>query len=133
MKKGSALLALMHLFILVISFFFISEHCRWTHCPHLGTIALSYPPRVRAIMVKLSLSASFFHNESSITIGRGGTKVQQCPTFVVAYPIDFILFFWLLVFLIAQIQFPVDFCYICICSIHSYSLQCYMYCTALLT
>ena len=32
---GSALLALMHLFILVISFLFIPEHCGWTHCPHL--------------------------------------------------------------------------------------------------
>ena len=32
---GSALLALMHLFILVISFLFIAEHCGWTHCPHL--------------------------------------------------------------------------------------------------
>ena len=33
-----------------------------------GAIALSYPPRVRA-MVKLS--AAFFHDESSITIGGG--------------------------------------------------------------
>ena len=35
LKNGSALLALMHLFIVVISFLFISEHCEWTHCPHL--------------------------------------------------------------------------------------------------
>ena len=133
MKKGSALLALMHLFILVISFFFISEHCRWTHCPHLGAIALSYPPRVRAIMVKLSLSASFFHNESSITIGRGVRKCNSAPHLLQLIQSILFCFFWLLVFLIAQIQFPVDFCYICICSIHSYSLQCYMYCTALLT
>ena len=35
LKKGSALLALMHLFILVISFLFITEHCGWTHYPHL--------------------------------------------------------------------------------------------------
>ena len=37
-----------------------------------GAIALSYPPRVRA-MVKLS--AAFFHDESSITIGGG---VRKC-------------------------------------------------------
>ena len=36
-----------------------------------GAIALSYPPRVRA-MVKLS--AAFFHDESSITIG----GVRKC-------------------------------------------------------
>ena len=35
LKNGSALLALMQLFILVISFLFIPEHCGWTHCPHL--------------------------------------------------------------------------------------------------
>ena len=35
LKIGSALLALMHLFTLVISFLFIPEHCGWTHCPHL--------------------------------------------------------------------------------------------------
>ena len=39
---------------------------------HFGAIALSYPPRVRATV---KLSAAFFHDESSITIG-GGTKVQ---------------------------------------------------------
>ena len=35
LKNGSALLALMHLFISTISFLFIPEHCGWTHCPHL--------------------------------------------------------------------------------------------------
>ena len=35
LKNGAALLALMHLFILVISFLFILEHCGWTLCPHL--------------------------------------------------------------------------------------------------
>ena len=35
LKNGSALLALMQLFILAISFLFIPEHCGWTHCPHL--------------------------------------------------------------------------------------------------
>ena len=39
-----------------------------------GAIALSYPPRVR-VRVTAKLSATFFHDESSITIG-GGTKVQ---------------------------------------------------------
>ena len=40
----------------------------------VGTIALSYPPRVR-VRATVKLSAVFFHDESSITIG-GGTKVQ---------------------------------------------------------
>ena len=31
LKNGSALLTLMHLFILVISFLFIPENCGWTH------------------------------------------------------------------------------------------------------
>ena len=35
LRNGSALLALIHLFILVISFLFIPEHCGWTHCPKL--------------------------------------------------------------------------------------------------
>ena len=35
LKNCSALLALMYLFILVISFLFIHEHCGWTHGPHL--------------------------------------------------------------------------------------------------
>ena len=35
LKNGSAFLALMHLFTLVISFLFIPEHCGWTHSPHL--------------------------------------------------------------------------------------------------
>ena len=39
-----------------------------------GAIALSYPPRVR-VRATVKLSAAFFHDESSITIG-GGTKVQ---------------------------------------------------------
>ena len=40
-------------------------------------IALSYPPRVR-VRATVKLSAAFFHDESSITIGGGGggTKVQ---------------------------------------------------------
>ena len=40
----------------------------------VGAIALSYPPRVR-VRATVKLSAAFFHDESSITIG-GGTKVQ---------------------------------------------------------
>ena len=39
-----------------------------------GAIALSYPRRVR-VRATVKLSAAFFHDESSITIG-GGTKVQ---------------------------------------------------------
>ena len=41
---------------------------------NVGAIALSYPPRVR-VRATVKLSAAFFHDESSITIG-GGTKVQ---------------------------------------------------------
>ena len=41
---------------------------------HFGAIALSYPSRVR-VRAMVKLSAAFFHDESSITIG-GGTKVQ---------------------------------------------------------
>ena len=38
-------------------------------CPLLkGAIALSYPPRVR-VRATVKLSAAFFHDESSITIG----------------------------------------------------------------
>ena len=42
-----------------------------------GAIALSYPPRVR-VSATVKLSAAFFHDESSVTIGGGGgvTKVQ---------------------------------------------------------
>ena len=36
----------------------------------LGAIALSYPPRVR-VKATVKLSAAFFHDESSITIGLG--------------------------------------------------------------
>ena len=39
-----------------------------------GAVALSYPSRVR-VRAAVKLSAAFFHDESSITIG-GGTKVQ---------------------------------------------------------
>ena len=35
LKNSATLLALMHLFILEISFLFISEHCGWTLCLHL--------------------------------------------------------------------------------------------------
>ena len=35
LKNGSALLFLMQLFILVISFLLISGNCGWTHCPRL--------------------------------------------------------------------------------------------------
>ena len=43
----------------------------------IGAIALSYPPRVR-VRATAKLSAAFFHDESSITVGGwgGGTKVQ---------------------------------------------------------
>ena len=46
----------------------------------LGAIALSYPPRVR-VRATAKLSAAFFHDESSITIG-GGYKSAIVPLFV---------------------------------------------------
>ena len=41
----------------------------------IGAIALSYPPRVR-VRTTVKLSAAFFNDESSITIGGGG--VRKC-------------------------------------------------------
>ena len=43
-----------------------------------GAIALSYPPRVR-VRAGVKLSATFFHNESSITIGGGGYESAIVP------------------------------------------------------
>ena len=48
---------------------------KMVHPRKFGAIALSYPPRVR-VRAMVKLSATFFHDESSITIGRGGKKVQ---------------------------------------------------------
>ena len=45
----------------------------------VGTIALSYPTRVR-VRSTVKLSAAFFH-ESSITIGGGGYKSAIAPNF----------------------------------------------------
>ena len=45
-----------------------------------GTIALSYPPRVR-VRATAKLSAAFFHDESSITIG-GGYESAIAPVFL---------------------------------------------------
>ena len=47
----------------------------WLKLYLLGAIALSYPPRVR-VRAMVKLSAAFFNDESSITIGGEGTKVQ---------------------------------------------------------
>ena len=40
----------------------------WLHNKDFGAIALSYPPRVR-VRATVKLSAAFFPDESSITIG----------------------------------------------------------------
>ena len=40
----------------------------------MGAIALSYPPRVR-VRATVKLSAAFFHDDSSITIGGGYESV----------------------------------------------------------
>ena len=44
-----------------------------------GAIALSYPPRVR-VRATVKLSAAFFHDESSITIG-GVRKCNSAESF----------------------------------------------------
>ena len=48
----------------------------------LGAIALSYPPRVR-VRATVKLSAAFFHDESSITIGGGGGYESAIAPFFV--------------------------------------------------
>ena len=50
-----------------------------TRRSNLGAIALSYPPGVR-VRAMVKLSATFFHDESSITIG--GYKSAIAPKFV---------------------------------------------------
>ena len=53
----------------------VVDHCIVdTKVAKNGAIALLNPPRVR-VRATVKLSAMFFHDESSITIG--GTKVQQ--------------------------------------------------------
>ena len=43
----------------------------------IGAIALSYLPRVR-VRTTIKLSAAFFNDESSITMGGGGGGVRKC-------------------------------------------------------
>ena len=43
-----------------------------------GAIALSYSPRVR-VRATVKLSAAFFNDESSITIGEGGYESAIAP------------------------------------------------------
>ena len=47
----------------------------------IGAIALSYPPRVR-VRATVKLSAAFFHDESSITIGGYESAIAPCNIFV---------------------------------------------------
>ena len=44
----------------------------------VSAIALLYPPRVR-VRATVKLSAAFFNDESSITIGGGGGKSAIAP------------------------------------------------------
>ena len=44
----------------------------------MGAIALSYPPRVR-VRATAKLSAAFFHDESSVTIG----GVRKCNSTII--------------------------------------------------
>ena len=52
----------------------------------LGAIALSYPPRVR-VRATVKLSAAFFHDESSITINRGGYESAN-ESAIAPFPAD---------------------------------------------
>ena len=45
----------------------------------LGAIALSYPPPRVRVRATVKLSAAFFHDESSITIGGGGDESAIAP------------------------------------------------------
>ena len=49
----------------------------------IGAIALSYPPRVR-VRAKVKLSAAFFNDESSITIG-GGHESATAPDYLSSF------------------------------------------------
>ena len=46
-----------------------------------GVIALLYPARVR-VRATVKLSAAFFHDESSITIGGGGYESAIAPLYL---------------------------------------------------
>ena len=56
--------------------------CWATTC---GAIALSYSPRVR-VRATVKLSAAFFHDESSITIGGGGVRKCNSALLVTMLP-----------------------------------------------
>ena len=54
---------------------------------NFGAIALSYPPRVR-VRATVKLSAAFFNDESSITIGREGAGeggVRKCNSAKISF------------------------------------------------
>ena len=51
--------------------FFVAADLYIIYTPWTGAIALLYPPRVR-VRATVKLSATFFHEESSITIGGAG-------------------------------------------------------------
>ena len=62
LKKGSALLFLMQLFVLVISFLLISGNCGWTHYPRLLQLIQSILCRFRLLtflIIKDSVSGWF--------------------------------------------------------------------------
>ena len=54
-----------------------------TYLLRYGAIALSYPPMVR-VRATVKLSAAFFHDDSSITIGGYESAIAPLGTLVVA-------------------------------------------------
>ena len=61
--------------------------CTTYYTSYLGTIALSYPPRVR-VRATVKLSAVFFHDESSITI----KGIRKCNSTLFWIPLEFFMF-----------------------------------------
>ena len=86
LKNGSALLALMQLFILVISFLFIPEHCGWTHCPHLlqliQSILFCFPLLVFLIIAD-SVSGWFLLHMWHTQLQSSELHVLHCPVNII--------------------------------------------------
>ena len=88
--------------------------CLLRYFPSINlAIALSYPPRVR-VRATVKLSAMFFHDESSITIGGGGYESAIAPMIVQTTAIRHCIFFFSFsVFIQYRISKSVVICSFC--------------------
>ena len=86
LKNGSALLALMHLFISTIYFLFIPEHCGWTHCPHLLQLIQSILFCFQ-LLVFLTIADSVF---GRFLLYMGHTHLQSSGLHVLHCPVNII-------------------------------------------